>query len=117
MGARLSRTLAVRTGPVFQASTQHVSVGILLIGAEVILNIGGVKTSIGDLLSDPALMNQAFELSKSLVTRDGTADEKAEAFNAHLKAWATAEGYEIGTAALNVIRETAYAAVKAESEI
>ena len=78
---------------------------------------GGVKTSIGDLLSDPALMNQAFELSKSLVTRDGTADEKAEAFNAHLKAWATAEGYEIGTAALNVIRETAYAAVKAESEI
>ena len=78
---------------------------------------GKVKTSIGELLSDPVLMNQAFELSKSLVIRDGTADEKAEAFNNQLKAYAIAEGYEIGTAALNVIRETAYAAVKAESEI
>lgn len=78
---------------------------------------GGVKTSIGELLSDPVLMNLAFELSKSLATQDGSASEKAESFNAHLKAWATAEGYEIGTAALNVIRETAYAAVKAESEI
>jgi hypothetical protein len=77
---------------------------------------GKVKTSIGELLSDPALMNQAFELSKSLVTKDGTASEKAEAFNAQLKAWAIAEGYEIGTAALNAIRETAYAAVKAECE-
>ncbi len=78
---------------------------------------GKVKTSIGELLSDPALMNQAFELSKALVTKDGTASEKADSFNAQLKAWAIAEGYEIGTAALNVIRETAYAAVKAESEI
>lgn len=78
---------------------------------------GGVKTSIGDLLSDPVLMNQAFELSKLIATRDGTADEKAEAFNNLLKAYAISEGYEIGTAALNVIRETAYAAVKAESEI
>ena len=77
---------------------------------------GKVKTSIGELLSDPALMNQAFELSKSLVTKDGTASEKADAFNAQLKAWAIAEGYEIGTAALNAIRETAYAAVKAECE-
>ena len=41
----ISLTLA-RTGPDFLASTQHVFVGILLIGAEVILNIGiGVKTS------------------------------------------------------------------------
>lgn len=78
---------------------------------------GKVKTSIGELLSDPEIMNHAYELSKSLVTRDGTADEKAEAFNNQLKAYAIAEGYEIGTAALNVIRETAYAAVKAESEI
>jgi hypothetical protein len=78
---------------------------------------GGVKTSIGELLSDPVLMNLAFELSKSLATQDDSASEKAESFNAHLKAWATTEGYEIGTAALNVIRETAYAAVKAESEI
>lgn len=77
---------------------------------------GKAKTSIGELLSDPELMNQAFELSKSLVVNDGTASEKADAFNAQLKAWAIAEGYEIGTAALNVIRETAYAAVKAESE-
>lgn len=77
---------------------------------------GGVKTSIGELLSDPTLMNEAFELSKSLVTKDGTASEKAEAFNTRLKAWAIAEGYEIGTSALNAIRETAYAAVKAECE-
>lgn len=77
---------------------------------------GKVKTSIGELLSDPALMNQAFELSKSLVTKDGTASEKADAFNAQLKAWAIAEGYEIGTAALNAIREIAYSAVKAECE-
>ena len=78
---------------------------------------GKVKTSIGELLSDPELMNQAFELSKSLVTKDGTAGEKADAFNSLLKAWAIAEGYEIGTAALNAIRETAYAAVKAEAEV
>lgn len=77
---------------------------------------GKVKTSIGELLSDPALMNQAFELSKSIATFDGTASAKAEFFNEQLKAWAIAEGYEIGTAALNAIRETAYAAVKAECE-
>lgn len=77
---------------------------------------GKVKTSIGELLSDPALMNRAYELSKSLVTRDGTAGDKAAEFNAELKEWAKAEGYEIGTAALNAIRETAYAAVKAECE-
>lgn len=77
---------------------------------------GGVKTSIGELLSDPALMNQAFAISKSLVTKDGTAAEKTEAFNTYLAEWAKAEGYKIGTAALNAIRETAYAAVQAEAE-
>lgn len=81
-----------------------------------VIIFGGVKTSIGELLSDPTLMDEAFELSKSLVKQDGTASEKAEAFNARLKDWAIAEGYEIGTAALNAIRETAYAAVKAECE-
>lgn len=75
---------------------------------------GGAKTSIGELLSDPALMDQAFAISKSLVTQDGTAAEKTEAFNAYLVDWAKAEGYKIGTSALNAIRETAYAAVKAE---
>ena len=77
---------------------------------------GKVKTSIGELLSDPELMNRAYELSKSLFTRDGTAGDKAAEFNAELKEWAKAEGYEIGTAALNAIREIAYASVKAECE-
>lgn len=77
---------------------------------------GGVRTSIGELLSDTELMNQAFDLSKSLVSGDGTSEEKSAAFNEALKAWATTEGYNIGKAALNAIRETAYAAVVAESE-
>ena len=77
---------------------------------------GGVKTSIGELLSDPELMNQAFDLSKSLVLKDGSAVEKAAVFNDVMRSWAKEQGYIIGTAALNAIRETAYAAVKAESE-
>ena len=78
---------------------------------------GGVKTSIGELLSNADLMDKAFELSKSLLLQDGTATSKADAFNNTFKEWATAEGYKIGSSALNVIRETAYAAVKAETEI
>lgn len=77
---------------------------------------GGVKTSVGELLSDTKLMNQAYEISKALLTGDESASEKTAAFNQALKEFALKEGYEIGTSALNAIRETAYAAVKAECE-
>lgn len=74
------------------------------------------KTKIGELLSDTELMNQAFEVSKALLTSDKTADEKRRAFDAELKMWARGAGRDVGTAALNAIRETAYAAVCAELE-
>lgn len=77
---------------------------------------GGVKTSIGELLSDPKLMDEAFEISKSFFSSSATAEEKRALFDGEFADWAREEGYEIGKAALNAIRETAYAAVKAEAE-
>ena len=74
------------------------------------------KSAIGSLLADPEVMDAAFDLSKSLLFMDGTSYEKKESFNSSMKDWAKREGREIGTAALNAIRETAYAAVKAEQE-
>lgn len=74
------------------------------------------KSAIGSLLSDPEVMDAAFEFSKALVQRDGTAELKRQAFDQEMTDWAKSSGREIGTAALNAIRETAYAAVKAEQE-
>lgn len=81
---------------------------------DILFNAG--KSAIGSLLADPEVMNTAFELSKSLVLKTGSSDEKREAFNAAMKDWASSSGKEISTAAMNAIRETAYAAVKAEAE-
>lgn len=78
---------------------------------------GGVTNSIGELLADPKLMDQAFSVVKTLCSSSASADEKRAAFNTEFAAWAKAEGYEIGTSVLNAIRETAYAAAKAEAEI
>ena len=77
---------------------------------------GGVSTSICELLSDPKLMNQAFSVVKTLYSSTASAEEKRAAFDTEFAAWAKSEGYEISTSILNAIRETAYAAAKAEAE-
>ena len=74
---------------------------------------GSGKSAIGSLLS--ALMDAAFKFSYALATGSDTVDRRAT-FDAKLKEWAKSNGYEIGTSALNAIREVAYAAVKAQAE-
>lgn len=76
---------------------------------------GSGKSAIGSLLSDTALMDSAFKFSYALATGSDTVDRRAT-FDAKLKEWAKSNGYEIGTSALNAIREVAYAAVKAQAE-
>ena len=74
------------------------------------------RSVIGSLLADPSVMDAAFEFSAALVTRDLTSDQKRDDFNRAMLTWAKSSGLEIGTAALNAIRETAYAAVVANTE-
>lgn len=76
---------------------------------------GSGKSAIGSLLSDTELMDAAFKFSWALATGSDTVDRRAT-FDAQLKSWAEENGYEIGTAALNAIREVAYSAVKAQQE-
>ena len=76
---------------------------------------GAGKSSISSLLADPGLMDAAFDFSLSLALGADTVDKRAT-FDAQFSEWAKDRGYAIGTAALNAIRETAYAAVQAQLE-
>ena len=64
-------------------------------------------------LRDADLMNKAWELVKELHVRtDLTGKEKAAIFNEKLAYWGKKVGKVIGTMALNIVREVAYAALK-----
>lgn len=64
-------------------------------------------------LRDADLMNRAWELVKALHVRtDLTGSEKAAIFNRELAKWGGKIGKVIGTMALNIVREVAYAALK-----
>lgn len=76
----------------------------------------GAKTSVSGILTNTEIMDAAFGIAKSLMSSDATSEEKKTAFDAALKAYLTQQGKEVGTSILNVVRETAVAAVKAELE-
>ena len=64
-------------------------------------------------LRDADLMNRAWELVKELHVRtDLTSKQKADIFNEKLLYWGKKVGKVIGTMALNIVREIAYAALK-----
>jgi len=64
-------------------------------------------------LRDADIMNRAWELVKALHVRtDLTGSEKAAIFNRELAKWGAKVGKVIGTMALNIVREVAYAALK-----
>ena len=77
---------------------------------------GSAKTAIGSLLADQRLMDAAFAFSWALATGSDESVDRKASFDAQLREWARSNGYEIGTAALNAIREVAYSAVRAQLE-
>lgn len=76
----------------------------------------GAKTAASGILANTEIMDAAFGIAKSLMSSDATSDEKKAAFDAAMKAYLTQQGREVGTSILNVVRETAVAAAKAELE-
>lgn len=64
-------------------------------------------------LRDADIMNKAWEFVKELHVRtDLTGSEKAKIFNEKLCTWGKKVGKVVGTMALNIVREVAYAALK-----
>lgn len=76
----------------------------------------GAKTTVSNILADPAIMDAAYDYAASLVTSNATSDSKRETFNTLMRDYLVAQGKTVGTALLNAIRETAYAAVLANQE-
>lgn len=76
----------------------------------------GGKTTVGDILSNTSIMNAAFDYAKSLMYSDSSSDSKRDTFNQLMTNYLDAQGKNVATSVMNVIRETALAAVNAESE-
>jgi len=74
------------------------------------------KSTVGGILSNTEIMDAAFAYAKDLATSSKTSDEKKSAFDDLMKSYLTKQGVEVGTSILNVVRETALAAVNAEAE-
>lgn len=76
----------------------------------------GGKSTVGGILSNTSIMNAAFYYAKSLASSSSSSDDKRDAFNKVMREYLSSQGITIGTSILNVIRETALAAVNAEAE-
>jgi len=80
----------------------------------ILFNAG--KSTVGGILSDTDIMNAAFAYAKELATSHTNSEVKKAAFDDLMKAFLKNQGIEVGTSILNVVRETALAAVNAEAE-
>jgi len=80
----------------------------------ILFNSG--KSTVGGILSNTDLMNAAFDYAKALATNNTNSDIKKAAFDSLMRTWLTNQGQEVSASILNVIRETALAAVNAEAE-
>jgi len=76
----------------------------------------GAKTTVSEILADQAIMDAAYDYCAALATSDATSDAKRATFNALMGDYLVSQGKTVGTAMLNAIRETAYAAVLASKE-
>ena len=75
--------------------------------------LGGLDSDEIKELRDADIMNKAWEFVKELHIRtDLTGKEKATLFNEKMLKWGKKVGKVLGVAALNIIREVAYAALK-----
>jgi len=77
----------------------------------------GGKSTVGGILSNTELMNAAFAYAKELATNQTNSDVKKASFDNLMRTYLHNHGIEIGTSILNVVRETALAAVNAEAEL
>jgi len=77
----------------------------------------GGKSTVGGILSNTELMDAAFDYVKELSTTQTNSDVKKASFDALMDSYLKNQGIEVGTSILNVIRETALAAVNAEAEL
>jgi len=80
----------------------------------ILFNSG--KSTVGGILSNSELMDVAFSYAKDLATNQTNSDVKRAAFDNLMRSYLRKMGIEVGTSILNVIRETALAAVNAEAE-
>lgn len=80
----------------------------------ILFNSG--KSTAAGLLTNTELMNTAFEVAKSLAAGDKSAEDKKAAFNSALTDYLRDQGHAVSASLLNMIRETALAAVNAEKE-
>lgn len=72
------------------------------------------KSTLAQMVSDPANQDAALALVKQLASRQLSNDEKRKEFDAQLKAWARAAGKNLTEAAINALRENAVVALKCE---
>lgn len=76
----------------------------------------GGKSTVGGILSNTEIMDAAFAYAKGLATDQADGAAKKAAFDSLMRDYLRQRGVEIGTSILNVVRETALAAVNAEAE-
>lgn len=74
------------------------------------------KGKLRAMVNDPDTQEAAFELAKKLMSSELTNDQKREAFNSQLLAWAKDVGKELTEAAVNNLRENAVFSFKCKEE-
>ena len=72
------------------------------------------KSTLAQMVSDPANQDAALTLVKQLADSKLTNDEKRKEFDLQIKAWAAAAGKNLTEAAINALRENAVVAAKCE---
>lgn len=73
------------------------------------------KNVAAQMVSDPKNQQAALDLAKELMSTGKSNEEKKEAFNAALKAWAMDAGVALTEAAINALRENAVVALKCDN--
>ena len=73
------------------------------------------KSTLAQMVSDPANQEAALALVKQLASRQLSNDEKRKEFEAQMKAWAKTAGKQLTEAAINALRENAVVALKCDS--
>lgn len=72
------------------------------------------KNVVAEMVSNPKNQQAALDLARDLMDSGKSNEEKKEAFNAALKAWAKDAGVALTEAAINALRENAVVALKGE---
>lgn len=73
------------------------------------------KNVVAQMVSDPKNQQAALDLARHLMDSGWSNEEKKEAFNAALKAWAEDAGVALTNAAINALRENAVVALKCDN--